>query len=104
MKHQETGMGSGPKPTDPYRTAQAQANANFMTAQQNAIMGNVNEFTPYGSKTYQQIGWDPVYDSNGRMTYAPRYQSTVQYSPDQMKLLGLQNQMQFNIGQTGVEQ
>src|SRR5262245_14945307 len=97
-------MGKGPKPPDPYATAQAQGNANFMTAQQNAIMGNVNEYTPYGNKTYQQIGWDPVYDSQGHMSYAPRYQSNIQLSPDQMRLLGQQTGIQYNIGNLGLSQ
>jgi hypothetical protein len=97
-------MAKGPKPPDPYATAQAQANANFVGAQQNAIMGNVNEYTPYGSKTYQQIGWDPVYDSNGKLTYAPRYSSTVALSPDQQRLLGQQTGIQYNIGNLGLSQ
>jgi endosialidase-like protein len=97
-------MGKSPKPPDPYATAQAQGNANFMTAQQNAIMGNVNEYTPYGNKTYQQIGWDPVYDSQGRMSYAPRYQSNIQLSPDQERLLGQQTGMQYNLGNLGLSQ
>lgn len=97
-------MGSSPKPLDPYKTAQAQANANFTSAQQNAIMGNVNEYTPYGSKTYQQIGWDPVYDSSGKLSYAPRYQSTVALSPDQMRLLGQQTGIQYNLGNLGLSQ
>jgi hypothetical protein len=97
-------MGSTPKPPDPYATAQAQANANFIGAQQNAIMGNVNEYSPQGNKTYQQIGWDPVYDSNGKLTYAPRYQSTVQYSPDQERLYGQQLGLQYNLGNLGLGQ
>lgn len=97
-------MGKGPKPPDPYKTAQAQAGANYQTAQQNAIMGNVNEYTPYGSKEYNQIGWDPVYDSNGKMSYAPRYSSTVQLSPDQQRLLAQQTGLQYNLGNLGLSQ
>jgi hypothetical protein len=97
-------MGKAPKAPDPYATANAQAGANFTTAQQNAIMGNVNEYTPYGSKTYQQIGWDPVYDSSGKMSYAPRYQSTVQLSDDQQRLLGQQTGLQYNLGNIGLQQ
>jgi hypothetical protein len=97
-------MGSSPRPPDPYKTAQAQASANFTAAQQNAILGNVNEYTPYGSKTYQQIGWDPVYDSSGKMSYAPRYQSQVQLSPDQQRLLAQQTGLQYNLGNLGLSQ
>jgi len=97
-------MGKAPKAPDPYATANAQAGANFTTAQQNAIMGNVNEYTPYGNKTYQQIGWDPVYDSSGKMSYAPRYQSTVQLSDDQQRLLGQQTGLQYNLGNIGLQQ
>jgi hypothetical protein len=97
-------MGSSPRPPDPYATAQAQGSANFTNAQQNAIMGNVNEYTPYGSKTYQQIGWDPVYDAQGKMTYAPRYQSQVQYSPDQQRLLAQQTGTEYNLGNLALGQ
>src|SRR5262245_49274471 len=97
-------MGKGPKPPDPYATANAQAGANFMTAQQNAVMGNVNEYTPYGNKTYKQIGWDPVYDAKGQMSYAPRYQSEIQLSPDQQRLLAQQTGLQYNIGNIGLQQ
>lgn len=97
-------MGKGPTPPDPYKTANAQAGANFTTAQQNAIMGNVNEYTPYGSKTYSQSGWDPVYDASGKLTYAPRYSSEIQLSPDQQKLLAQQTGLQYNIGNIGLQQ
>src|SRR5262245_28785752 len=97
-------MGKGPSPPDPYATAHAQQNANYLTSQQNTIMGNVNEYTPYGSKEYKQIGWDPVYDSQGKMSWAPRYSSTVTLSPDQQELLKLQTGTQRNLGNLAVNQ
>lgn len=97
-------MVSSPRPPDPYATANAQSNANMTSAQQNAIMGNVNERNPYGSVNYNNLGYEPVYDNKGNVTYAPRYERVTQLSPDQMKLLGLQTQTQYNLGQTGVQQ
>ncbi len=38
------------------------------------------------------------------MQYIPRYNQMQQLSPDQQRLLGLQTQQQYNLGQTGVEQ
>jgi hypothetical protein len=97
-------MVSSPKPPDPYATAQAQGSANMTAAQQNSVMGNVNERNPYGSVSYNTLGYEPIYDSQGKVSYAPRYERNVQLSPDQMKLLGLQTQAQYNMGNTAVQQ
>jgi hypothetical protein len=97
-------MASSPKPPDPYATAAAQTNANMLSGQANAILGNVNEVNPYGSVAYNKLGYETVYDSQGRANYVPRYERNVQLSPDQERLLGLQTQGQYNLGQTAVEQ
>lgn len=58
-----------PEPPDPMQTAQAQTGANISTAQANAILGNVNQVTPYGNLTYTQSGQKFVNDSNGSTWY-----------------------------------
>jgi hypothetical protein len=99
-------MGKGaPAPPDPYATAQAQSNANFVNAQQNFGFQNVNEFTPYGSKTYAQSGWNDIYDpSTGKYIKSPSYSSTVTLSPAEQELLNKNTAMRGNIGDIGVSQ
>jgi hypothetical protein len=97
-------MVSSPKPPNPYDTAAAQTQSNIAGATANAIIGNANEKNPYGSVTYNNIGYDYITDSKGKQTAVPRYERNVQLSPEQQNLLNLQNQMQANLGQLGVSQ
>lgn len=53
---------------------------------------------------YQNIGYETVYDANGKPMQVPRYQRDVTLSPEQQKLYELQSQMQTNLGQLGVDQ
>jgi Chaperone of endosialidase len=54
-----------PEPPDPYQTAAAQTGTNISTAQANAVLGNVNQVTPYGSLTYTESGRKFIDDQNG---------------------------------------
>src|SRR3954470_7788949 len=93
-----------PKPPDPYATASAQQSAELGASQASSIINNANQYTPWGSRTYKQAGWETVYDATGKALKVPRYNETTKLSPDQQKLLGLQTQSQYNLGQTAVEQ
>lgn len=93
-----------PKPPDPYQTAAAQQGAEVGAAGASAIMNNPNTITPYGSQTYNIAGWEKVPGADGKMISVPRYTQTQTLSPDQMKLMGLNTQMQWNMGQAGVQQ
>jgi hypothetical protein len=42
--------------------------------------------------------------ANGQMISVPRYNMKQELSPDQQRLMGLQTQTGYNLGQTGVEQ
>jgi hypothetical protein len=98
-------MGKTPKPPDPYATAEAQSNANFKNAQQNFGFQNINEYNPYGSKTYNQTGWYDVVDpTTGRTTKTPQYSSYVNLAPGEQDILNKNTAMRSNIGQIGVEQ
>jgi ribosome assembly protein YihI (activator of Der GTPase) len=55
--------GSAPPPPDPRETAAAQTANNIGTAIANTTLGNVNQYTPYGSLTYEQRT-NPNYDPN----------------------------------------
>jgi hypothetical protein len=97
-------MVSQPKAPDPYDTASAQQSANVGSSAASAIINNANERNPYGSVTYNQIGTGTVTDANGKPISVPRYERVTELSPEQQKLLGLQNQMQANLGELGVSQ
>jgi hypothetical protein len=97
-------MGSSPKPPDPYAQAGAQQQAELGASQASAIINNPNQYTPWGSRVTTQNGWETVYDASGHALQVPRYNETTRLSPDQQRLLGLQTQSQYNLGQTAVEQ
>lgn len=97
-------MVSQPKSPDPYDTAAAQQQANVGSSAASAIINNANENSPYGSVKYSNIGYETVYDANGKPMQVPRYQRDVTLSPEQQQLFNLQNQMQQNLGQLGVSQ
>ena len=97
-------MVSQPKSPDPYETAAAQQNANIGSSAASAIINNANENNPYGSVKYSNIGYETVYDAQGKPQKVPRYQRDVTLSPEQQGLLNLSNQTQTNLGQLGVSQ
>ena len=99
-------MGKGmPDPPDPWKTAQAQTAANDETAQRNFGYQNANEYTPYGSKTYSQEGWQDIYDQSGKVIgRSPRYSSNIQLSPAEQGILDRSNVFRTNMGDLSVSQ
>jgi hypothetical protein len=69
-----------------------------------AIINNANENNPYGSVRYTQTGSSTIKDAQGKDMTVPQYTRDVTLSPDQQNLYNLQNQMQQNLGQLGVDQ
>lgn len=63
------GKPKAPTPPDPKETAAAQTGTNISTAQANAVLGNVNQITPYGNLTYTQSGNQFVENDNGQVYY-----------------------------------
>lgn len=53
---------------------------------------------------YNQIGTGTVTDANGKPVSVPRYERIVSLSPEQQQLYDLQNKMQTNLGNLGVQQ
>lgn len=113
-----------PAAPDPTATANAQGAMNKDTAYWNAVMGNVNQNTPYGSISYAQ---SPVsYDTKGyqdaltaynahhtatdklptQSDYknAPTFTSTINLSPEQQKILDQQQQADIQVGKIGNDQ
>lgn len=96
-------MVSSPKPPDPYKQAAAQQSSELGASMGSSIINNPNQVNPYGSQSYSLAGYETIYDATGKQQYVPRYTQTTTLSPDQQRLLGLQTQTQYNMGQTGVE-
>lgn len=73
-----------PAAPDPVATAQAQAAANKETAIANAILGNVDQYTPYGNLTYTQTGGNPVYNEEAYAKAMDAYSKAFEtYRPTQ---------------------
>jgi len=84
-----------PTPPDPVATAQAQAASNKETAIANANLNRINQYTPQGNLTYQQIGTNP----DG----TPQYQQTQTYSPGQQAVYDAQNQVSQALSNTALQ-
>ena len=90
------GKSKAPAAPDPYATATAQGQMNRETAQAQAGLNMVDQYTPSGILQYQQIGqW-----SDG----TPRFSATQALAPSEQRQLDLANQAQELYGQAGVSQ
>jgi hypothetical protein len=87
---------AAPTPPDPVATAQAQSQYNREAAIAQANLNRIDQYTPQGSVTYQQIGTN----SDG----TPRYSQTQTYSPEQQALYNQQNQIAQALGNTATQQ
>ena len=85
-----------PPAIDPAATAAAQSDANRQTAITQFGLNAVNQYTPYGSLEYGQIGtW-----ADG----TPRFTATQRLSPSDQEALNLSNQAQSLYGNAAVRQ
>ena len=90
------GKSKAPAAPDPYATAQAQGTMNRETAQAQAGLNMVNQYTPSGILEYAQIGqW-----ADG----TPRFSATQALAPSEQRQLDLSNRAQELYGQAGVSQ
>jgi len=92
-----------PSVPDPQNVAHAQTASNIGTAIANTYLSNANTFTPFGSTIYNKTG-DTVLKSQGFNYDIPRFSVTQNLSPDQQKLLDLQEQAGQNLGSTAVNE
>ncbi len=90
------GGGSAPAAPDPSKVSADQTKSNVNTAVANAVLGNTNQITPYGSLNYKQTGGQDVAGN-----WVPSYTATQTLSPEQQaiydKTTGLQTQA-LNLG------
>lgn len=87
---------SPPAPPDPAATAAAQAAANKEAAIASSELSMIDQYTPYGSLEYENIG------TTGNGT--PRYSATQSLSPSQQALYDLTNQASVRYGQLATNQ
>lgn len=85
---------SPPAPPDPNVVANAQTASNKETAIANAALNRVNQYTPYGSNTYDITGTAP----DG----TPTYSQTVSLSPEQQQLYNKFTQGQNTLADTAL--
>src|SRR5512139_3123510 len=78
---------SPPPQPDPRVVAQAQTGSNISTAVGNSIIGNANQYGPYGSTTFDIGGYTPYTDPSTGTTYQlPHWNQTTTLSPEQQRL------------------
>lgn len=81
---------SVPAPPDPNVTAQAQTQSNIQTANNNATLNRVNQYTPYGNLTYSIDGYTD--------TGTPQYSANVSLSPQEQQIFNNSTTGQINQG------
>jgi hypothetical protein len=82
---------SPPPAPDPVATSRAQTQSNVATAGANSTLNLVDQITPQGNLTHQQIGTVAMPDGFGGTINVPRFQATQTLSPAQQQLFN-QNQ------------
>lgn len=95
-----------PAAPDPKVTAAAQTGMNIDTAITQQLVNSTNQTDAYGNKlTYSQDGGFRTFtNSDGKQVNIPILTQTQTLSPEQQKLLDLNNQTEGNIAQIGVDQ
>lgn len=99
------GAPKAPAAPDPKATAQAQTGMNIDTSQANMLTNAVNKVDAYGNRTdYSQDGFRTFTNADGKQVSIPILTQRQTLSPEQQKLLDLNNQTEGNIAQIGVDQ
>lgn len=85
-----------PQAPDPVATANAQTASNISTANAQAALNRNNQYTPWGSQTWQQVGTNP--DGTAQ------WSSTITLDPAQQKLLDSSNNISQMLANLGIQQ
>jgi len=93
-------LGLGPAPSAPPApdysgAARETAQGNIDAARLAVAANRVNQYTPYGSLEYTMSGEDKYGN--------PMWSATQKFSPEQQKLLDIQNQLSLGVGQLGTK-
>lgn len=93
-------LGLGPAPSAPaapdYSVAARETAQGNVDAARLAVAANrVNQYTPYGSLEYTMSGEDKYGN--------PMWSATQKFSPEQQRLLDIQNELSYGVGQLGTK-
>lgn len=87
-----------PAPPDPQQTSAAQTGSNVSTAIANAFLTNMNETTPWGTRTVTQTGQHSWTDPFTGQSYSvPRFSAQTTLSPEQQETLNQTNAAERNL-------
>lgn len=92
------GKSSAPKPPDPQQTSAAQTGTNVSTAIANAFLTNMNETTPWGTRTVDQTGsytWTDPY--TGQTYTVPQFSAETLLSPGQQAIFDQNQATDLNL-------
>ena len=96
-------MGKYPDYPDPFKTAQAQMQANQGTAISQQLLNQTNQVGPWGTLTYNQTGTNSYYDPFSKQNVTlPQFTQTTQYSPEQQALYDKYQQFQTGAADLGL--
>ena len=96
---------AAPTPPDPKETSSAQTGTNVATAVANQTLGNVDQFGPTGSLTYENLGSESFTDPYTGKTYdIPRYSATTALTPEEQAIFDSSQGARGNLAQTADEQ
>ena len=92
------GKPKAPEAPDPQETAAAQTGTNIATAIANAQINQVDQYTPGGSITYDQIGSTTYTDpATGQTHQIPRFSQTQSLSDGQQRIFDLNEEADTNL-------
>lgn len=98
-------MGKAPQPTPPKETSAAATGTNISTAIANAFLGNMNETTPDGTRTFSEAGRTSITDPYTGETYEiPRFSVETTLSPEQQRIKAEQDAASLNLSTLAKDQ
>lgn len=95
------GKPKAPTPPSPQETSAAQTGTSVNTAIANTAMGNVDQYGPTGSLTYNQTGSTSLTDPYTGQTYnIPKYSATTSLTPEQQAIFDQNQGAQLGMATT----
>lgn len=95
---------SAPKAPDPGETAAAQGAWNSFTSQQQQVMNQTGQVTPWGSLEYKDTGTKTIIDPNGKPIQVPTSTAYTTLSRSQQAIFDKTQQSQSNLAGIAVDQ
>lgn len=97
-------MSNAPAPTPPKETSAAQTGTSVSTGIANAFLTNMDEYTPDGTKTFNEVGDYTFTDPYTNETYTvPRFSVTQTLSDKQQAIKDQQDQADLNLSTLGAD-